>query len=107
MDEGLTLLETVDRTTRRRIEGILPAHPLRNVRSPTERHEAGTLSLKSVERGITRLTQVHRLFEHRVEYRLEVARRRIDDPQHLGGRGLLIQRLSRLGQQPHILHCND
>jgi hypothetical protein len=31
-------------------------------------------------------------FEHRLEHRCEIAPRRIDDPQHLGGRGLLCQR---------------
>src|SRR3954462_6806773 len=40
--------------------------------------------------------QPHRLVEHRVEHRREVAWRRIDDLQHLGGRGLLVERLARL-----------
>ena len=44
------------------------------------------------------LAQPHRLFEHRVEYRREVAGRGIDDLQYLGGRGLLLQRLARLGE---------
>src|SRR5207244_691989 len=34
----------------------------------------------------------------------EVAGRRIDDLQYPGGRGLLLQRLARLGQQPRVLH---
>ena len=37
----------------------------------------------------------HCLFEHRVEYRREVAGRGIDDLQHFGGRGLLFQRLAK------------
>ena len=56
------------------------------------------------ERG---LAQPRRLFEHRVEHRREVAGRGIDDPQHLGGRGLLLQRLARLGDQPRVLHRDD
>ena len=36
-------------------------------------------------------------FEHRVEHRSEIAGRRIDDLQHLGGRHLLFQRLVTLG----------
>ena len=48
-----------------------------------------------------------RLLEDRVEYRREVAGRRIDDLQYLGGRGLLLQCLTRLGQQSPVLHCND
>ena len=51
--------------------------------------------------------RLHRLFEHRVEHRREVAGRGIDDLQHLGGRGLLLQRLARLGDQPRILHRDD
>ena len=48
-----------------------------------------------------------RLFQHRVEYRREIAGRTVDDLQHLGGRGLLLQCLVRLGQQPRVLHCNN
>ena len=48
-----------------------------------------------------------RLFQHRVEHRREVAGRGVDDLQHLGGRGLLLQRLARLGDQPRVLHRDD
>src|SRR4051794_6380409 len=51
-----------------------------------------------------RIAQPHSLFEHRVEYRREVAGRRIDDPQHLGRRGLLFERLARLGNEARIFH---
>ncbi len=37
------------------------------------------------------VAQPYCLFEHRVEHRREVAGRGIDDLQHLGGRGLLLQ----------------
>ena len=56
-----------------------------------------------VQRAIGGRTQPHRLFEDRVEHRCEVAGRGIDDLQDLGGRGLLLQRLARFGQQPRIL----
>ena len=42
----------------------------------------------AVEHPIGGLAQAHRPIEHRVEHRREIAGRRIDDPQHLGGRGL-------------------
>ena len=45
-----------------------------------------------------------RLFEHRVEHRRQIAGRGVDDLQYLGGRGLLLQRLALLGDQPRILH---
>ena len=38
----------------------------------------------------------HRVFQHRLENGLEVARRTGDDLQHLRGRGLLLQRLAQL-----------
>src|SRR5262245_7622375 len=47
------------------------------------------------------------LLQYRIEHRSEVARRRIDDLQHLGSRGLLLQRLARLGQEPRVLHRDD
>jgi hypothetical protein len=40
---------------------------------------------------------MHRLFEHRLEHWREIAGRGIDDPQHVGGRGLSLQRLVALG----------
>src|SRR5215472_5891554 len=51
-------------------------------------------------------TEGMRLLQNRVEYRREIAGRGIDDLQHLGGRGLLLQRLARLGDEPRIL-CGD
>jgi hypothetical protein len=48
-----------------------------------------------------------RLFEHRVEHRREVARRRVDHLQYVGGCGLLLQGLARLSQKPRILHRDD
>ena len=37
----------------------------------------------------------------------EVAGRGVDDLQHLGGRGLLLQSLARLGEEPRVLHRDD
>jgi hypothetical protein len=45
-----------------------------------------------------------RLLQDRVEHRGEIAGRAVDDPQHLGGRGLLLQGLARIGDQSRILH---
>jgi hypothetical protein len=39
-----------------------------------------------------------RFFQDRVEHRREVAGRAVDYLQDFGGRGLLLQRLARLGQ---------
>jgi hypothetical protein len=51
--------------------------------------------------------QCVRLFQYRFEDRLEVTGRGIDDLQHLGRRGLLLQRLAQLGQQPRVLDRDD
>src|SRR5712691_13294506 len=44
------------------------------------------------------------LFQDRVEYWSEIARRGVDNPQHLGGGGLLLQRLARLINETCVLH---
>src|SRR6516162_5648409 len=62
------------------------------------------LTIPGSENAKGRLAQPRRLLQHRVEDRGEIARRAVDDPQHLGGRGLLLQGLARLGDQPRILH---
>jgi hypothetical protein len=45
-----------------------------------------------------------RFFQNRVEDRGEIAGRRINDLEHLGGRRLLLQCFARLGEQPRVLH---
>ena len=57
--------------------------------------------------AVSGLAERVRLFQHRIEHRREIAGRGIDDLQYLGGRGLLLQRLARLGDQPRILHRDD
>src|SRR5262249_20346075 len=53
------------------------------------------------------ITQSQRLLQHHVEHRREVTGRGVDDAQHLGGRGLLLQRLTRLRDKPRVLHRDD
>src|SRR3979411_3490733 len=48
-----------------------------------------------------------RSLNHRVEHRGEVAGRGIDDAEHLGGRGVLLQGLTRLGNEARVLHRDD
>ena len=59
---------------------------------------------QSAKRGIAGAC---RLFQYYVEYWGQVTRRGIDDLQYLGGRGLLLQGLARLGHQPRVFHRND
>ena len=53
------------------------------------------------------LADARRLFQHRIEHGCEVAGRGIDHLQYLGGRGLLLKRLARLGQEPRVLHRDN
>ena len=57
-----------------------------------------------------RLAKAHRVLQHRMEHRLKLARRTGDDLQHLGGGGLLLERLreisgamAQLMKQPRVL----
>src|SRR6266700_7385731 len=65
------------------------------------------LPLAEKQRPIGRTAKSSRLVEDRRKHRSKVTGRAVDDPQHLGGRGLLLQGLARLGDQPRILHRND
>src|SRR5207248_2285039 len=65
------------------------------------------VAVTSTELAKSRSAQLHRLFEYRVEHGGEIAGRGVDDPQHLGGRGLLFQGFACLGDQPRILHRDD
>ena len=62
------------------------------------------LAVKGGEVTVDRLAEPCRLFQHHLKHRREITGRRIDDLQHLGRRGLLLQCLARLGDQPRILH---
>src|SRR5215469_2574135 len=74
--------------------------------NPASGDSTGLLAVDDGHEAEGRSTQPHRLFEHCIKYWREVAGRGIDDMQDLGGCGLLLQCLARLGQQPRILHCN-
>ena len=50
------------------------------------------------------VAQAHRLFQHASNTGVRLPGERVDHLQHLGGRGLLFQRLPLLGDQPRILH---
>jgi len=65
------------------------------------------LTIPSSKNAKRRLAQPCRLFQHRVEYRRQIAGRGIDDLQYLSGRGLLFQCFVRFGQKPRVLHCDD
>ena len=60
------------------------------------------------------LADARRVLQHGLEHRLQFARRTGDDLQHLGGRGLLLQRLGEIVgalaqfvEQPRVLDGDD
>jgi len=82
-----------------------PLDVLRSRISHSDRRKG--LSVIGPEIADVGLAQAHRVFEHGVEYRREIARRGIDDLQYLGGRGLLLQCFARLSQEPCVFHRDD
>src|SRR6516164_11805750 len=104
MEETLAAPETINRTPRRRIEGILLPHPLGSARVTADSREPGACSLKRIEGGASRFAPCHCLVEHRVKHRHEIAGRGVDALQYLGSRGLLFQCLARLDQEPRVFH---
>src|SRR5215469_9517438 len=81
-----------------------PPRPLNTAQFTGRRGRMKVFTVESKEVTMRRLAKSYRLFEHRVEHRREDAGRGIDDLQYLSGRGLLLQGLTRLGDQPRILH---
>src|SRR5262245_55082691 len=75
------------RGTRRRCSrsevGVLCAAAIRNT-SPSRRYMFPK----------RRFANAHRVCEHGLEYRLQLPWRARDDPEHFGGRSLLLQRLA-------------
>ena len=69
--------------------------------------EMEELAVVGANRCLVGRAEAHCPLDHRVENWSEVAGRGVDDLQHLGGRGLLLQCLARLGQEPRILHRDD
>src|SRR5712691_6439281 len=62
------------------------------------------LPLAEEQRPIGRTAKSSRLVEDRLANRSEVTGRRVDDPQHLRGRGLLLQGLAGFGDEARVLH---
>src|SRR6516162_9095918 len=77
------------------------------VSEPALRRERESVAITDPEDSKCRLTQDECFVQQRVEHWGEVAGRRIDHLQDLGGRGLLLQRLACLGDEPRVLHPDD
>src|SRR6516225_6361294 len=71
------------------------------------RNRAELCTVVELQASVGDATKAVRLLQDRVEYRREIAGRRIDDLQHLGRRGLPLKCFALLGQEPRILDGDD
>src|SRR5262245_65154509 len=107
MDYPLPAADSSQRSTWTRSNRAELRRPFDIARWTANRGEMEKFAVIGEHVTVSRLAEPDRSLEHRVEHRCEVAGRGIDDLQYLGGRGLLLQRLARLGQEPRVLHCDN
>src|SRR6185503_5696540 len=53
------------------------------------------------------LTDLRGVLKDRLEHRLQATWRRADHLEHIGGRGLLLERFPELVEQPRVLDCDN
>ena len=97
----------VDQRSGDRIVGAavpLPQLFLERARIGVCRHRAESLAIAQHQAAMGHTTEPVRLLQYRIENRRKITERRIDDLQHIGGRGLLLQGFALLRQQPRVLH---
>src|SRR5262245_22055822 len=61
-----------------------------------EAHCPRDVALRSVDGPHIRIAESHCRLDERIEHRFQVERRAADDLEHVGGGGLLLQRLGKL-----------
>src|SRR5213078_2406478 len=76
-------------------------------RCAEHRCRAHVLAVISPQDSKTRLTKLNRFFEHRIENGGQITRRRVDNLENLGGRGLLVQCLAGLADEARVLDGDD
>src|SRR5215216_6355489 len=80
--------------------------PLRRLdgigREAAMRQEMDQLPVETIHAGAERIAQSRGTIGNSFEDRLQVGWRTVDDLQHLGSRGLLFERLARLGHQARV-----
>jgi hypothetical protein len=96
MDEPLSVQKTVGRSARTGHNGRFGDERCVALWDASQRDGDVAIPFEHPQAAKGRFTKVHRLFEHCLEHRRKDARRRIDDLQHLRGRGLLLERLGEL-----------
>jgi len=72
-----------------------------------ERNLAEAVSDIEIQQAELRVAQPRGVRQHGLEYRFKLAGRARDDTEDLRGRGLLLQRLAQLVEQPGVLDGDD
>src|SRR6266446_10940340 len=103
MDDPLAMQEARLRARATR----LSQHFCKRLGIAAGRHRSEVLTVVNVQRSVREPAESASFLQDYIEYRLQITRRGIDDPQNLGGGGLLLQCLARLGNQPRVLDCDD
>jgi len=70
-------------------------------------NHAEAVSVAEIEIAELCLAKSHGVLQHRLEHRLQLAGRARNDLQHIGGRGLLRQRLAQLVKQARVLDGDE
>ena len=90
-----------------------PLAPMLRHQRSLERRDAERIAFAQPQDAVGRLAKPGCVRQHRLEHRVQLARRTGNDLQHFGGRGLLRQRLGELGRarldlvkQAHVLDCD-
>ena len=90
-----------------------PAAPERSHRARAHRngavmrYSAQIIALAQEDDGVVSVAQARRRLDEGVEHRLQIECRAADHLEHIGGGGLLLQRLAKLVEQPRVLDGND
>src|SRR5215510_2764788 len=72
-----------------------------------EAHGLRNVALRPVDRPHVRFAEAHCRLDQCIEHRFQIERRATDDLEHIGSRGLLLQRLAQLVEQPSVLDGDD
>src|SRR6516165_6839406 len=107
MDKPLSVQKAVGRGARTGNNGRSGEERGVGFRDATQRDGHIAISFQRPRSAKGGLTEVHCLFEHCLEHRLQFAGRRTDYSQHVRRGRLLLQRLTKFIKQPCILDGDD